>query len=251
MTYADVIVDITAKALDRPFQYLVPEELEPEVEEGAVVEAPFGNGNRQITGYVMSLSESAKIDPQKIKPITRVVTSLSDEEKRLTALAVWIRDRYGSTMAAAMRTVLPARKKTSVRQQRVVVLAVSEETGRRELEVMRRRHQVARVRLLEALIEEKSLPSEICTEKLHVTSAVINAMVKKGLVRVERTRVYRNPVLPESFSHAAVDLNEEHCHGTTGNRADPGDRAHVPDADAFLPPVRRQGVRDPFEDECR
>ena len=209
MTYADVIVDITAKALDRPFQYLVPEELEPEVEEGAVVEAPFGNGNRQITGYVMALSESAKIDPQKIKPITRVVTSLSDEEKRLTALAVWIRDRYGSTMAAAMRTVLPARKKTSVRQQRVVVLAVSEETGRRELEVMRRRHQVARVRLLEALIEEKSLPSEICTEKLHVTSAVINAMVKKGLVRVERTRVYRNPVLPESFSHAAVDLNEE------------------------------------------
>ena len=209
MTYADVIVDITAKALDRPFQYLVPEELEPEVEEGAVVEAPFGNGNRQITGYVMSLSESAKIDPQKIKPITRVVTSLSDEEKRLTALAVWIRDRYGSTMAAAMRTVLPARKKTSVRQQRVVVLAVSEETGRRELEVMRRRHQAARVRLLEALVEEKSLPSEICTEKLHVTSAVINAMVKKGLVRVERTRVYRNPVLPESFSHAAVDLNEE------------------------------------------
>ena len=55
MTYADVIVDITAKALDRPFQYLVPEELEPEVEEGAVVEAPFGNGNRQITGYVMAL----------------------------------------------------------------------------------------------------------------------------------------------------------------------------------------------------
>ena len=28
MTYADVIVDITAKALDRPFQYLVPEDLE-------------------------------------------------------------------------------------------------------------------------------------------------------------------------------------------------------------------------------
>ena len=128
MTYADVIVDITAKALDRPFQYLVPEDLEPEVEEGTIVEAPFGNGNRRITGYVMSLSHTASIDPERIKPILKVVTSASDEEKRLTALAVWIRDRYGSTMAAAMRTVLPARKKAAARQKKILNLAVSEQS---------------------------------------------------------------------------------------------------------------------------
>ncbi len=209
MTYADVIVDITAKALDRPFQYLVPAELEQAVEEGTIVEAPFGNGNRKITGYVMALSSSAKIDPEKIKPITGVVTSLSDEEKRLTSLAVWIRDRYGSTMAAAMRTVLPARKKTTARQKRILHLAVSEEAGLRELDIMLRKHQTARVRLMEALVEEKSLPYEICTEKLHITSAVVNALVKKGLVTVERSRVYRNPVLPEEFAHAAAVLNEE------------------------------------------
>ena len=209
MIYADVIVDITAKALDRPFQYLVPPALEADVEEGTIVEAPFGNGNRKITGYVMSLSQSARIDPEKIKPIFRVVTSLSDEEKRLTSLAVWIRDRYGSTMASAMRTVLPARQRSNVKQKRIVVLAVSEESGQRELEIMRRKHQSARVRLMEALVEEKSLPYEVCTEKLHVTPAVINALVKRGLITVERTRVYRNPVLPESFSHSAAVLNEE------------------------------------------
>ena len=209
MTYADVIVDITAKALDRPFQYLVPPELEKDIEEGAVVEAPFGSANRMITGYVMSLSQNTKIEPEKIKPITRIVTSLSDEEKRLTSLAVWIRDRYGSTMAAAMRTVLPARQRSSAKQKRIVVLAVSEETGRRELETMRRKHQTARMRLMEALLEEKRLPYEVCTEKLHVTSAVISALTKKGLVIVERTRVYRNPVLPEGFSRPAPELNEE------------------------------------------
>ena len=211
MTYADVIVDITAKALDRPFQYLVPEDLEPEVEEGTIVEAPFGNGNRKITGYVMSLSHTARIDPEKIKPILGVVTSSSDEEKRLTALAVWIRDRYGSTMAAAMRTVLPARKKTAARQKKIVVLAVGEETAHRELDIMRRKHQSARVRLMEALVEEKRLPYEICAEKLHITSAVVTALVRKGLVTVERTRVYRNPALPEGFSRREAVLNEEQC----------------------------------------
>jgi primosomal protein N' (replication factor Y) len=209
MRYADVAVDITAKALDRPFQYRIPEELEAEVEEGAIVEAPFGNGNRTITGYVLSVSGQPKLAPEKIKPILRVVTSASDEEKRLTALAVWIRDRYGSTMAAAMRTVLPARKKAAARQKKILNLAVSEQTARRELDTMRRKHQSARVRLMEALVEEKSLPYEICAQKLHITSSVVSALVRKGMITVERTRVYRNPALPEGFSGREAVLNEE------------------------------------------
>ena len=59
MTYADVIVDITAKALDRPFQYLVPEDLEPEVEEGTIVEAPFGNGNRKFSAALPAENTAA------------------------------------------------------------------------------------------------------------------------------------------------------------------------------------------------
>ena len=209
MLYADVIVDITAKALDRPFQYLVPEELAGQVEEGAIVEAPFGTGNRKITGYVTGLSGHPKIEADRIKPITAVVTRLSGEERRLTALAVWIRDRYGSSLAAAMRTVLPARKKTPALQKRVVVLAIPRESAERELDVMRRRHQAARERLMSAIIQEERLPYEVCTEKLHVTSSVIQALVKKGFIRVERTRVYRNPELPEAFAHSQVELNEE------------------------------------------
>lgn len=209
MRYADVAVDITAKALDRPFQYMVPEELESEIEEGAIVQAPFGNGNRMITGYVLSLSDHPKLDPEKIKPIHEVVTRLSDEEKRLTSLAVWIRNRYGSSLAAAMRTVLPARKRTAARQKRVVCLDIPPGSAERELEVMKLRHQTARLRLLEALVQEGTLPYEVCTGKLHVTSAVIRALVQKGLIRIERTRVYRNPVPAEAFSHSDVELNEE------------------------------------------
>ncbi len=209
MRYADVAVDITAKALDRPFQYLVPEELEAEVEEGAIIEAPFGNGNRTITGYVLSLSDQPKLDPAKIKPITAVVTRLSAEEKRLTSLAVWIRDRYGSTLAAAMRTVLPTRKKAAAKQKRFVCLAVSKESGLHALDGMRLHHQTARVRLMEALVEEGTLPYEVCTGKLHVTGTVIRALVQQGYARIERTRVYRNPALPDAFAHSAVELNEQ------------------------------------------
>ncbi len=202
-------VDITAKALDRTFQYLIPEHLEKEVEEGVIIQAPFGNGNRTITGYVMSISETPRVDPDKIKPIIAVVTRLSDEEKRLTALAVWIRDRYGSSLASALRTVLPARKKTAVRQKRIVCLALDRNRAEQEAEEMKRLHQQARLRLMEALLQEERLPYEVCTGKLHVTGTVIRTMVQKGYIRIERTRQYRNPVPDQAFAHQEVQLNEQ------------------------------------------
>ena len=50
MIFADVIIDISVKSLDRPFQYIVPEEMEFDVDIGSVVKIPFGMGNRTMTG---------------------------------------------------------------------------------------------------------------------------------------------------------------------------------------------------------
>ena len=48
MKYADVIVDISLEALDRSFQYIIPERLEGQVTVGSLVIVPFGKGNRQV-----------------------------------------------------------------------------------------------------------------------------------------------------------------------------------------------------------
>ena len=58
--YADVIVDITNEKLDRTFQYKVPPELTGEISPGTAVQIPFGNGNRTITGYVLSVGNEPK-----------------------------------------------------------------------------------------------------------------------------------------------------------------------------------------------
>ena len=207
MTYADVIVNITAHALDRPFQYRIPEHLRGRLEIGSVVTVPFGKGNRPVTGYVIGLSDQPALEPERIKELSEAVLGASDEEKRLTGLAVWIRDRYGSTMLQALHTVLPVKRKVRAKESRLVILQLPEDLAGRELELLKRKHQTARARVLEALIEEQSLPWEIVTEKLHVTPSVLQAMVKKGYIRIESTRVYRKPPLPEALAHGAVSLN--------------------------------------------
>ena len=51
--YADVIVDISQEKLDKTFQYEVPEALQKQAEIGKQVRISFGNGKRELTGYIV------------------------------------------------------------------------------------------------------------------------------------------------------------------------------------------------------
>jgi primosomal protein N' (replication factor Y) (superfamily II helicase) len=105
--YADVIVDITNEKLDRTFQYKVPPELTGEIGPGTAVQIPFGNGNRTITGYVLSVGNEPKYPQDRMKAILAVQKDAATVETKLIALAAWMRHTYGSTMIQALKTVLP------------------------------------------------------------------------------------------------------------------------------------------------
>lgn len=221
--FADIIIDISHSELDRTFQYRVPEELQQQIEPGNVVEIPFGKGNRPSKGYVLRLTDQPSFDPRKIKPVTRIVTDLAGAESRLTALALWMRDYYGSTTVQALRTVLPVRQKAAPREKKTVVLTLSGEALQEKLEWFRKKNQKARLRLLEALAAEPSLPYEIVTGTLKITPSVLRAMEEQGILTCESQHVYRTPQLirslfeqesrssseQASFSQRTVTLNEE------------------------------------------
>lgn len=207
--YADVIVDISSEKLDRVFQYRIPERMEGMLEPGTVVEVPFGKGNRPVRGYVTGISGQAGYDPARMKEIGRVMTDAADEEARLVGLAAWIRNRYGSTMLQALKTVIPVKRKIKEKQQRWIVLALDGDAARERLDFFQRKHQKARARLVEALLDEPELPWELVSEKLNITAAVIRALEEQGIVRVKSEKLYRNPVQGYAGEKKEIRLNEE------------------------------------------
>ena len=207
--YADVIVDISSEKLDRVFQYRIPEQMEGLLEPGTVVEVPFGKENRPVRGYVTGISRQAGYDPARMKEIGRVMTDAAAEEARLVGLAAWIRNRYGSTMIQALKTVIPVKRKIKEKQRRWILLALDGDAARERLEFFRKKKQKARVRLMEALLEEPELPWELVSEKLHITLAVIRALEEQGIVRVKSEKLYRNPVQGYSGEKRNIRLNEE------------------------------------------
>ena len=120
--YADIIIDISQSNVDRPFRYRIPEELEGKLRIGDAVKVPFGQGNRTRMGYVIGLADEPNWDIDKIKDIIEVSEHSLSVESKLIQLALWIKETYGSTMIAALRTVMPVKERVRERKTQIDIL---------------------------------------------------------------------------------------------------------------------------------
>lgn len=109
--YADIIIDISHEAIDKTFQYIIPEELENTIETGMQVRVPFGQGNRLRKGYVINITDTPSYDVDKMKFVSDVPDKSLQIEGKLIRLAAWMRENYGSTMINALKTVMPVKER--------------------------------------------------------------------------------------------------------------------------------------------
>ena len=206
--YIDVIVDISVNSLDRIFQYRVPEELLDAVTVGCQVNVPFGSGNRRRQAYVIGVDTVLAYDASKIKDILGV-TKAPAATGQLIALADWMHERYGCTMAQALKTVLPVKK--SVKEvKRTAYFLADREGAQQLLEKSRKsRREKARVRLLEAMLKEGCMSKETVTGVLQISASTMKSILQTGVIREETSQVYRNPVRQRLDGCQEVCLNDE------------------------------------------
>lgn len=191
--YADVIVDISHEKLDKSFQYRVPERLKSQIQVGMTVKILFGKANREMTGYVVKLTGQAAICSDRIKEILEINERAETIESKMMGLAAWIHSQYGSTMNQALKTVLPVKAKVQEKHRKTIRLLLTRETAQEYLKEAKKKHYVARARLLEALLasETNTLSYSEALSSLRITSATLKPLVKECVVAVDCDRVYR------------------------------------------------------------
>ena len=101
--YVDVIIDAAARPLDRPFTYRVPSHLKDKVRTGSVVLVPLLS-TMQV-GYVMGFREPPGLP--RIRDLEAVVDEPPIFDDDLVKLCTWISRRYLSSLAQAIRLVVP------------------------------------------------------------------------------------------------------------------------------------------------
>ena len=108
MKFAKVIIDQDAKALDREFVYVIPDDLEVTFGERVVV--PFGG--RVLEGFVVDITDKTDYDISKIKSIIRTVDGFAVIKKEMLSLMHYMADNLHLKLASILRLFLPSEMRT-------------------------------------------------------------------------------------------------------------------------------------------
>ena len=192
MPYAQVIVDLSADAVDRRFTYAVPEGMA--LVPGMLVRVPFGP--RSLSGFVIEVTDHCDLDPEKVRPIAALERSEPVVLPELMALADWMYRRYLCNYVDALRLMIPAelrggRVKEKTRRYAQLTLqgdalqAFMDSNARapKQLEVLRQ--------LLSGPVETAQLDS-----------AALRALQKKGAVRIVTDQQRRTPTILSNDARA-------------------------------------------------
>ena len=100
---ASVAISAAVYAMDKPYDYRLPEQ--EQILPGMRVMVPFGRGNRMVEAMVLALRPG---DGEELKQIARRLDETPVMSESMLHLAAFLRQRYFCTFYDAIKAILPA-----------------------------------------------------------------------------------------------------------------------------------------------
>src|SRR5438034_4319254 len=177
-------------ALRREFDYLVPPDLQPEVEVGTRVRVPFGA--REVTGCVTALVDQSK--HASLRPISKVIGGQSFVTPKVLELARWIAAYYCCPVELAVKSLLPeaVRKEEAGWRERLVVRMLPRDS---ELPKLTKRQQ----EIWKIVQMVGQIPLQELIEKTATTAETIRRLEDKGLIAIAPQISERDPYANEKI----------------------------------------------------
>lgn len=205
---AKIAVSSATYWIDRPYDYLIPEELAASAVPGVRVYVPFAKGNRRTEGMILGLADHSEYD--KVKSVLSVLDDtpvLTEEQIRL---AVFMRERFFCTIYDAIKAILPAglwldeqgKRRASDKTVAMAALAVSVEDAS-DLAERKRRRSPQQANLLDLLCSFEALPVRDLLNHTGASRTTLNQLVKQELVTLYKREVFRRP---ETYSGETIPL---------------------------------------------
>ena len=211
---AKIAVAAATYWVDRPYDYLVPPELQDKALPGVRVYVPFSRGNRRSEGVILALSDHSEYD--KLKPISAVLDDAPVLSPEQIKLALFMRERFFCTVYSAIKAMLPAglwfdgegRRKIGDKTIEMARLCLPPE----EASLMASRKRLRspnQANLLELLCSFACLPSQELLRFTGASRQSLKALVKAELVELFQREAFRRPEIHLGEREALPVLNQE------------------------------------------
>lgn len=210
--HAEVIINSNARALNKVFDYKVPEDMENNIHIGSRVFVPFGKSSKLDDGFVIALKDSSEFECKEIAKIEKEESLTEDN----IILAKLMARKYFCNISDSIKLMLPpgtGSKKLDLRTKEktgnFVFLAKDVEEILDDISngIIKSDKQK---RVLEFLCQNDGVYSpdlEVLTE---VTSGVFKTLEKNGFVEIVEKQIERNPFINKNITRDEKKvLNDE------------------------------------------
>ena len=204
--YAEILVEIRSKHIDKTFTYHVPKELEPEIAIGKRVLVLFGS--QKIEGYVLGLKNESDIETKDILEVLDTDPVLNDE---MLELGKFLQKETLSSLSSCYSAMLPkalkASKKANINKKEITYLKLTD-----DVEELRKKVTSSSQQEILALFKEES--AVLKKRANQVSASAVKTLLNKGILIEEKEEVYRYQ-MPTEEQEAPKKLNAEQQHAFT------------------------------------
>ena len=177
-------------ALDRDFDYLVPDALREAVALGSQVLVPFG---RQLKkGYVVGFAD--KSDFAQLKKIRDVIGEKPLLTEPVLRLARWMAEYYAAPLEMCIQAIIPSAVRRKNNQfKKLLYVTVLPAAADDDLLARLASESSRQYEVLQILCRNGSMPMGALVREAGTTAVTVRALAEKAFVQIEETVVNRDP----------------------------------------------------------
>lgn len=192
---AEIIVNSTAKQLNKTFDYIIPKELEKQVLIGSRVFVPFGRIKKQ-EGFVIDIKENSEFANKKIIEVEDSILPPENIE-----LAKLMARKYFCNIADCVKLMLPPGNTTKnldnrIKEKKAKFVYLKKDIKEIESEINTGIiKSTKQIRSLEFLKENNGIYIVDLESLTDTTRAVTKTLEKNGYISVVEQQIERNPFI--------------------------------------------------------
>ena len=207
---AEIIINTSAKKLNRTFDYKVPKELEEQIMIGSKVLVPFGNKKEPEEGFVVGFKETTEY---KVKEISKLEDMLSNKQ---IELAKWMAKRYFCNISDCIKLMQTPGTRTRNKEKRVqdkVINTIYLKKEYSEIEFEIETNQIKsekQIKILKFINDNEGATIPEIEMFTNCSRAIINTLIKNGYLEIIETKIERNPLANKKIERTnKLNLTEE------------------------------------------
>lgn len=194
---AQVIINSTAKQLNRTFDYNIPKELEELIFIGTKVLVPFGRKKNLEEGFVVGFKEKSEYE---VKDIAKLEEALTENQIQL---AKWMAKRYFCNVSDCiklMQTPGTRTKQNKVQDKTIQTIYLKKDVEEIEYEIESGLIKSEKQKkILEFVKDNEGVTIPEIEMFIDCSRAIVKTLIKNGYLEIVEKKIERNPLLDKEI----------------------------------------------------